>query len=342
MKIITVIIPCFNEQDVLPIFYQKMNLIMKQVKRVVVELIFVDDGSTDSTLQILKDLSKQDLRCKYISFSRNFGKEAAIYAGLKESQGDYVAIMDADLQDPPEYLPQMYQILESEEYDCVGTRRANRKGEKRIRSFLSSSFYKVINKISKTGIVEGARDYRMMTRKMVDALLQLGECNRFSKGMFSWVGFRTKWLEYENVKRAAGETKWSMRKLFKYSLDGIMGFSTMPLSIASYGGILFCLISFFCIAILVVKNIFWHDPVAGWPALMCVILFLGGVQLLCMGILGQYLARTYIEVKNRPVYLIKEVSDETIKEKKLILHEPDDSTNSDYHVQNIRRIYSRV
>lgn len=310
MKKISVVIPCFNEQEVLGLYYEEMKKIMEQMQEAEFELLFVDDGSEDHTLELLKELHRKDKRCRYLSFSRNFGKESALYAGLSEAVGDYTVVMDADLQDPPSYIPEMYQILIEEPYDCVATRRMDRTGEKKIRSFFSASFYKVMNRMSKNQIVEGARDYRMMSRKMVDALLKLGEYNRFSKGIFGWVGFRTKWLEYHNVERAAGETKWSFFKLLKYSIDGIIGFSTVPLSLASYGGILFCGFSFLMIMILVVKNLIWHDPVAGWPAMMCVIFFIGGIQLLCIGILGQYLARTYVEVKNRPIYLLKETSDE--------------------------------
>lgn len=324
MKKITVVVPCFNEQEVLHLYYEEMDKIMNQMKEAEFELLFVDDGSADDTLAILKELHEKDERCKYLSFSRNFGKEAALYAGLKEASGDYVAVMDADLQDPPSYIPEMFRVLSEEPYDCVATRRMDRTGEKKIRSFFSASFYKVINKMSKTQIVEGARDFRMMTRKMTDALLKLGEYNRFSKGIFGWVGFRTKWLEYHNVERAAGETKWSFGKLLKYSFDGIMGFSTVPLSLASYGGILFCGFAFLMIIVLVVKNLIWHDPVAGWPAMMCVIFLIGGVQLLCIGILGQYLARTYVEVKNRPIYLLKETSDEDDMDKQKSMEEQED------------------
>lgn len=310
MERITVVIPCYNEQEVLTAYYKEMKRIMADMEGVEFELIFVDDGSQDDTLRRLKLLHHMDYRCKYISFSRNFGKEAALYAGLSKADGDYVVVMDVDLQDPPSYIPEMYRILCEEEYDAVATRRVDRKGEKRIRSFFSSLFYKVMNKVTKVPVVEGARDYRMMNRKMVNALLQLGECNRFSKGMFQWVGFRTKWLEYHNVERAAGETKWSFGKLIKYSLDGIMGFSTVPLAMASYSGIFFCFISFLAVIVLIVKNLIWHDPVAGWASTMCAICFIGGMELLCIGILGQYLARTYVEVKKRPVYILRESSEE--------------------------------
>lgn len=310
MKKITVIVPCFNEQDALPIYYKEMCRVMHKMPEVEIEMLFVDDGSTDRTLSVMKDLNSLDEKCKYLSFSRNFGKEAAIYAGLKNATGDYVAIMDVDLQDPPELLPQMYQILEEGEYDNVATKRSTRKGEPVIRSFLSETFYKCINKISKTEIVSGARDYRLMNRRMVDAVLEMSEYNRFSKGIFEWVGFRTKWLEFENVERSAGETKWSIRKLFTYSLEGIMGFSVAPLSFASVIGLLFCVLSFLMVIVIVVRTLVWGDPVAGWPSLVCIVFMVGGVQLLCTGIVGQYLAKTYLETKHRPIYILKDSSEE--------------------------------
>ena len=268
--------------------------------------------TAQKTINVLRELAKRDERVKYVSFSKNFGKEAAMYAGLEKSSGDYIAVMDVDLQDPPELLVQMFQDLESGEYDCVATRRVSRKGEPPIRSLFAKLFYSMINKISKTEIVDGARDYRLMTRQMVDAILEVKEYNRFSKGIFSWVGFNTKWLEYENVERRAGETKWSFWKLLKYSLDGIVAFSTVPLSIASILGLLLCFIAFVLIIVIVVKTLAFGDPVAGYPSLMCVILFVGGVQLFCMGILGKYLSKTYLETKKRPIYLVKE---ENIDEK---------------------------
>ena len=310
MKKITVIVPCFNEQDALPIYYKEMCRVMHKMPEVEIEMLFVDDGSTDRTLSVMKDLNSLDEKCKYLSFSRNFGKEAAIYAGLKNATGDYVAIMDVDLQDPPELLPQMYQILEEGEYDNVATKRSTRKGEPVIRSFLSETFYKCINKISKTEIVSGARDYRLMNRRTVDAVLEMSEYNRFSKGIFEWVGFRTEWLEFENVERSAGETKWSIRKLFTYSLEGIMGFSVAPLSFASVIGLLFCVLSFLMVIVIVVRTLVWGDPVAGWPSLVCIVFMVGGVQLLCTGIVGQYLAKTYLETKHRPIYILKDSSEE--------------------------------
>ena len=313
MKKISVIVPCYNEQEAIPFFYDEIVKISKIMENdAEFEYLFINDGSKDKTINVLRELAKRDERVKYVSFSKNFGKEAAMYAGLEKSSGDYIAVMDVDLQDPPELLVQMFQDLESGEYDCVATRRVSRKGEPPIRSLFAKLFYSMINKISKTEIVDGARDYRLMTRQMVDAILEVKEYNRFSKGIFSWVGFNTKWLEYENVERRAGETKWSFWKLLKYSLDGIVAFSTVPLSIASILGLLLCFIAFVLIIVIVVKTLAFGDPVAGYPSLMCVILFVGGVQLFCMGILGKYLSKTYLETKKRPFYLVKE---ENIDEK---------------------------
>ena len=313
MKKISVIVPCYNEQEAIPFFYDEIVKISKIMENdAEFEYLFINDGSKDKTINVLRELAKRDERVKYVSFSKNFGKEAAMYAGLEKSSGDYIAVMDVDLQDPPELLVQMFQDLESGEYDCVATRRVSRKGEPPIRSLFAKLFYSMINKISKTEIVDGARDYRLMTRQMVDAILEVKEYNRFSKGIFSWVGFNTKWVEYENVERRAGETKWSFWKLLKYSLDGIVAFSTVPLSIASILGLLLCFIAFVLIIVIVVKTLAFGDPVAGYPSLMCVILFVGGVQLFCMGILGKYLSKTYLETKKRPIYLVKE---ENIDEK---------------------------
>ena len=313
MKKISVIVPCYNEQEAIPFFYDEIVKISKIMENdAEFEYLFINDGSKDKTINVLRELAKRDERVKYVSFSKNFGKEAAMYAGLEKSSGDYIAVMDVDLQDPPELLVQMFQDLESGEYDCVATRRVSRKGEPPIRSLFAKLFYSMINKISKTEIVDGARDYRLMTRQMVDAILEVKEYNRFSKGIFSWVGFNTKWLEYENVERRAGETKWSFWKLLKYSHDGIVAFSTVPLSIASILGLLLCFIAFVLIIVIVVKTLAFGDPVAGYPSLMCVILFVGGVQLFCMGILGKYLSKTYWETKKRPIYLVKE---ENIDEK---------------------------
>ena len=271
--------------------------------------MFVDDGSSDNTLKELRDLADSNKDVHYISFSRNFGKESAIYAGLEKAlrlNADFVVTMDVDLQDPPSLLPEMLAIAESGEYDTVATRRVTRKGEPKIRSFFARLFYKLINRISDTEIVDGARDYRMMPRRLVEALVSLKEVNRFSKGLFSWVGFKTKWLKYENVERAAGETKWSFWKLFKYSIDGIVSFSTMPLSIASVVGVITCIAAFIYLIVVIVKTLVYGEPVAGYPSLMSVILFLGGVQLVCIGIVGQYLAKSYLETKKRPIYIVRE------------------------------------
>lgn len=317
MKKVTVVVPCLNEEAALPIYYKEMKHVMETMPETEFELIFVDDGSADGTLQEMKALNEKDKRCRYLSFSRNFGKEAAIYAGLKSAVGDYVAIMDVDLQDPPRLLPEMYRILEEENYDSVATRRSTRAGEPKLRSFLSDSFYTFINKISKTEIVNGARDYRLMNRKMVDAVLEMSEYNRFSKGIFGWVGFRTKWLSFENVERSAGETKWSVKKLFIYSLEGITGFSVAPLSLASVIGVIFCVVSFFLILVIVARTLIWGDKVAGWPSLACIIFLVSGVQLLCTGIVGQYLSKTYLETKHRPIYLLRESSEDEMQEGQL-------------------------
>lgn len=309
-----IVIPCYNEQEALPYFLQEIRKVadnMSATRDVSFEFLFVDDGSKDKTLDILRQAAQQDDRVHYISFSRNFGKEAAMYAGLKNATGDYVAIMDADMQDPPSLLPEMYAALLSGEYDSVATRRVDRKGEPPIRSFFARCFYKIINRISDADIVDGARDFRLMKRQMVDAIVSMGEYNRFSKGIFGWVGFRTKWLPYENVERVAGETKWSFWKLFKYSLQGIIAFSTAPLAIASVLGIVLCLAAFLMIAVIVVKTLAYGDPVGGWPSLACIILFLGGIQLLSIGILGQYLAKTYLETKHRPIYIVAETGGDT-------------------------------
>ena len=305
MKKISLVVPCYNEEEVIKIFYAEIQKIKKDFKNVTFEIIFVNDGSKDKTLELMRELSKND-DVRYVSFSRNFGKEAAMYAGLEASTGDYIAIMDADLQDPPALLKEMYEILESGEYDSVATRRVTRKGEPVIRSFFARLYYKLINKISKTEIVDGARDFRLMTRQMVNSVLSLKEYNRFSKGIFSWVGYRTKWLEYENVERAAGETKWSFWKLFLYSLESIVAFSTVPLSIASVMGILFCFVAFIIIIFVIVRTLIYGDPTSGWPSMVCIMFFIGGVQLLCLGIMGQYLSKTYLEVKKRPIYIVQE------------------------------------
>lgn len=313
MEKISIVVPCYFEEKSLPLFYEAVDDVSKRMSDVEFEIIFVNDGSTDKTLAIMKEYSKIDERVKYIGLSRNFGKESALYAGLESSTGDYVAVMDADLQDPPELLLEMYSSLKNEDYDCVATRRIDRKGEPLIRSFFAKCFYKLINKISNADIVDGARDFRLMKRKMVDSILQIKEYNRFSKGIFGWVGFNTKWLEYENIERAAGETKWSFWKLFKYSIEGIVAFSTVPLLISSFIGLLFFIISLVMIGVIVLRTIIFSDPVAGWPSLVCIVFFVGGIQLFCTGILGQYLAKTYLETKNRPIYIIKESNIEEFK-----------------------------
>ncbi len=309
MKKISLVVPCYNEEEVIELFYKEIQKVKKDFDNVLFEIIFVNDGSSDNTLKLMRELSKND-DVRYISFSRNFGKEAAMYAGLEASTGDYVAIMDADLQDPPALLKEMYEILESGEYDSVATRRVSRKGEPLIRSFFARKYYKLINKISKTEIVDGARDFRLMTRKMVNSVLSLKEYNRFSKGIFSWVGYRTKWLEYENVERAAGKTKWSFFKLFLYSLESIVAFSTAPLSIASVFGILFCFIAFIIIILIIVRTLIFGDPTSGWPSMACIMFLIGGVQLLCTGIIGQYLSKTYLEIKKRPIYIVAETDED--------------------------------
>ena len=308
MKMISAVVPCYNEAEAAPLFYGEICRVVQESGRFDLELIFVDDGSTDETLRVLRALAKKDRRVRYISFSRNFGKESAMLAGLRAARGDYAAILDADLQDPPSLLPEMFDFLErnADEYDIVATRRETRTGEPPIRSFFARQFYKLINKISDTEIVDGARDFRLMRRRVVDSILEMTEVNRFSKGIFSWVGFRTHWISYENRPRAAGHTKWSFWKLLLYSLDGITAFSTKPLAIASFAGIGFCAIAFIMLVFVVVRALIWGDPVAGWPSMICVILLLGGLQLFCMGILGQYLAKTYLETKRRPAYIVRE------------------------------------
>jgi len=305
----SIVVPCYNEEAALPVYYGEMCRVMDEMPELEFEIIFVDDGSADGTLGILKEMNEADRRCRYLSFSRNFGKEAALYAGLKSAQGDYVATMDVDLQDPPGLLPEMYRILKEERFDSVATRRSDRTGEPRLRSFLSERFYKVINSISKTKIVSGARDYRLMRRNMVDAVLKMSEYNRFSKGIFEWVGFRTKWLEFGNVGRCAGETKWSVKKLFSYSIEGITGFSVAPLSLASVIGVMFCLLSFVMIFVIIVRTLVWGDPVSGWPSLVCIIFMVSGIQLFCTGIVGEYLSKTYLETKRRPIFILKDSSE---------------------------------
>lgn len=306
MDKLSLIIPCYNEEQALPYLYTELVKVAEKMPQQEFEFIFINDGSKDKTLSVIKDLKAKDERVHYVSFSRNFGKEAGIYAGLKKAQGNYIALLDADLQDPPSLLDEMYQSLKTEDYDCVATRRVDRKGEPPVRSFFAKQFYKLINKISDTEVVDGARDFRLMTRQMVDAIIDMTEYNRFSKGIFGWVGFSTKWIEYQNVERVAGETKWSFIGLFFYSLEGIIAFSTRPLYIASAFGILFCIIAFIMICIIIVKTLIWDDPVQGYPSTLCIIFFIGGIQLFCLGILGQYLSKTYLETKRRPIYIVKE------------------------------------
>ena len=305
MEVISIIIPCYNEEDSIPLIYNELKKVSNNMKYDF-EFIFVNDGSIDNSLSVLKKLSAKDKQVKYIHFSRNFGKEAAMYAGLSKSKGDYVTIMDADLQDPPSLLPEMLRSIKEEGYDSVGTRRVSRKGEPKIRSFFARKFYKIINKLSKIEMVDGARDYRLMTRQMVNSILELKEYNRYSKGLFSFVGFNTYWLEYENVERVAGETKWSFWGLVKYAIEGIVAFSTLPLSIASLMGFIFCFVSFILIIIIIIKTLIFGDPTSGWPSLVCIIFFVSGIQLFCLGIIGKYLSKTYLETKNRPIYIIKE------------------------------------
>lgn len=306
MELISVIVPCYNEEEAIPLFYEEMKKITVKMEYVNFEIVFVDDGSKDRTLSICKRLSEGDSGIKYISLSRNFGKEAAIYAGLQNAKGDYVVLMDVDLQDPPSLLPEMFRYIKKEGYDSVATRRVSRKGEPPIRSFFARRFYKIMNRISTTDIVDGARDYRLMTRQFVNAMLELKEYHRFSKGLFGWVGYKTKWLEYENVNRVAGETKWSFWKLLLYSIEGIVAFSTVPLMLAVVIGMFFCCAALFFVVVIVVRTIIFGDPVAGWPSMICIMLLIGGVQLFCVGILGEYLAKTYMEIKGRPIYLVKE------------------------------------
>ena len=309
-KLLSVIVSCYNEEETVPLFYEEINKISDKMDYLDFEFIFVNDGSKDKTLDILKKLHKNDKRVKYYSFSRNFGKEAAMYAGLCSSNGDYVTLMDADLQDPPSMLEEMYNYIVKDGYDCVGTRRVTRKGEPPIRSFFARIFYKLINKMSKVEMVDGARDYRLMTRQMVNSIIDMKEYNRYSKGLFSFVGYNTKWLEYENVERVAGETKWSFWKLFIYAIDGICAFSTVPLVASAVIGVVFCIISFIMILVIIFKTLAFGDPVSGWPSMVCIMFMVSGIQLLVMGIMGEYLAKTYLETKGRPIYIIKESSDD--------------------------------
>lgn len=307
-ELISLVVPCYNEEQSLPYFWEQTAAVMQQMNYLDFEVIFVDDGSRDKTLEVLRELAKSDSRVKYLSFSRNFGKEAAMFAGFEHAKGDYAAVMDADLQDPPALLAEMYQAITEEGYDSAATRRVTRKGEPPIRSFFARMFYKIINKMTDVEIVDGARDFRLMNRKFLNALLELKERNRFSKGLFGWVGFRTKWIEFENVERVAGETKWSFWKLFKYSIEGIVAFTTMPLTLASFMGFLLCMVALCSTVFIVVRKLLFGDPVSGWASTASIITFIGGIQLFFMGIFGQYLAKAYTEIKNRPIYIVAETN----------------------------------
>lgn len=304
---LSLIVPCYNEEESLPIFYQEATAVLRKIG-CKYELLFINDGSKDKTLSLLRDLAEKDENVAYLSFSRNFGKEAAMYAGFCHASGDYVAVIDADMQDPPSLLPQMIGILENGEFDSVATRRVSRQGEPAIRSWFARQFYKLINKISDADIVDGARDFRLMRREMVEAIISMNEYNRFSKGIFGWVGFKTYWLPFENVERIAGETKWSFWKLFKYAIDGIIGFSQTPLRIASWFGIVMTLLSFVLLIAIVLRKIIWGDPVAGWASQICVTIFIGGIQMFCIGIMGEYIAKIYMETKHRPHFIVAETN----------------------------------
>ena len=308
MKKVNLIVPCYNEAEALPLFKDELNKVIQTLDQYTFEILLINDGSTDTTLSVMKEICDTDSHYKYISFSRNFGKEAAMYAGFCNSDGDYAAIMDADMQDPPALLPDMLHCLETEDYDSVATRRVSRIGEPKIRSFFARNFYKLINKISDADVVDGARDFRLMKREMVDSIVAMCEYNRFSKGIFGWIGFKTKWLEYENVNRIAGETKWSFWGLFKYAVDGIINFSETPMSLASGLGIFLTIFSFLMVIFIIIRKEIFGDPVAGWPSLACIIIFIAGLQFLCMGIMGKYIAKTYLELKNRPHYIVSETN----------------------------------
>lgn len=305
-ELVSIIVPCYNEETAVPIYYEELTGVIDEMRDNDFQILFIDDGSRDATRDAIRVLAERDDRVEFLFFSRNFGKEAAMYAGLQHARGEYTVIMDVDLQDPPSLLPEMMRGIREEGYDAVATRRVNRKGEPKIRSFFARMFYRIMNHITDVDLVDGARDFRMMNRKFVDALLRFKEHNRFSKGLFGSVGFKTKWIEYENVKRIAGETKWSFLKLVKYSIEGIVAFSTMPLMIASVIGIVMCIFSVLFIVFIIVRKIIAGDPVAGWPSLVCIISFIGGIQLFALGVIGQYLAKTYLEIKDRPIYIIDE------------------------------------
>ena len=308
MDKISVAVPCYNEEPALEPFFAAVSAVAEQMPEVAFEFLFIDDGSRDRTLEKMQELAQRDSRVKYISFSRNFGKEAGIYAGLENATGDYVVVMDADLQDPPALLPEMYRSIKEEGYDCVGSRRVTRKGEPPIRSLFARLFYKLINRMSNAEIVDGARDFQMMSRQVVEAILSMGEYNRFSKGIFGWIGFKKKWLEYENIERVAGETKWSFWKLFLYAIEGIVAFSTTPLVISSVFGLICCVLALVMILVIIARTLIFGDPTSGWPSLVCIMLLLSGIQMLGIGVVGQYLAKTYLETKHRPIYLVRQTN----------------------------------
>ena len=310
---ITVIVPCYNEQDSLPYFYSELQNVINEMGTLDFDLLFIDAGSKDNTLEKIMDIEQGNQTVSYISFSRNFGKEAAICAGLRNAKGEYVAVMDADLQDPPSLLPEMFRLVSEEGYDCAAARRTTRKGEPFIRSVFARMFYRIMEHISQANMVDGARDYRLMNRKFVDSLLEIGEYNRFSKGLFGWVGFKTKWVEFDNVERIAGKTKWSFWKLFHYSMEGIIAFSSIPLALSSFFGILSFAAAFIFLFFVIIRRLFFGDPVAGWASIVSIILFIGGIQLFCMGILGQYLSKTYLETKKRPIYIVRESNVKELK-----------------------------
>ena len=308
MDKISVAVPCYNEEPALEPFFAAVSAVAEQMPEEAFEFLFIDDGSRDRTLEKMQELAQRDSRVKYISFSRNFGKEAGIYAGLENATGDYVVVMDADLQDPPALLPEMYRSIKEEGYDCVGSRRVTRKGEPPIRSLFARLFYKLINKMSDAEIVDGARDFQMMSRQVVEAILSMGEYNRFSKGIFGWIGFKKKWLEYENIERVAGETKWSFWQLLLYAIEGIVAFSTTPLVISSVFGLICCALALVMILVIIARTLIFGDPTSGWPSLVCIMLLLSGIQMLGIGIVGQYLAKTYLETKKRPIYLVRQTN----------------------------------
>ena len=316
MKKISIIVPCYNEEESLPLFYREVNKVIEKMKdKCSFEYIFINDGSTDKTLEILRNIAVVNNNVRYISFSRNFGKEAAMYAGLENAKGDYITTMDADLQDPPRLLEEMFDILETKEYDCVATKSENRKGYSFFRKIFTGWFYKIIGFISKTEMVPGARDFRLMTRQMVDSIISMKEYNRYSKGLFSFVGFKTKWIEFNIEERKGGKSKFNFWKLFSYAIEGIVAFSTTPLVISAIIGLLFCFIAFIMILFIIIKTLIWSDPALGWPSLACIVFMVGGIQLFCTGIMGEYLAKTYLETKNRPIYIVKE-TEKDLKTKK--------------------------